>query len=155
PPGWNKNGGFDRLDHDGAREREACRHPLAIVDGRVDDAALVKPDLALGFDRIRSAAGHGVTDRQWRRRADRGDPSADHLDRFAAIVVSVSMQVTLVERLCDLRERGGLDAAACNRHLELVRLTLVARADGAHDAPPLRHHCVPLDPRLHYPPERG
>src|SRR5262245_3751622 len=102
PSRWNKNGGFERLEHDGARELESCRHPLAIVDGRVDEAGFAKPDLALGFDRVGSATCHAVTDRQLRRRANRGDASADDLDRLTAIVVSIGVQVTLVERLCDL-----------------------------------------------------
>ena len=60
-----------------------------------------------------------------------------------------------MERLCDLRERGGLDAAAFNRHLELVRLPRVARVDGAHEAPPLRRDAGPLEHRRAPLLERG
>src|SRR5262245_53875002 len=97
PSGWNKNGGFERLDHDGARELESGGHPFAVEDGSVDDAGFAKPDLALGFDRVRSATCHGVTDRQRRRRPDRGNTSADDLDRLTAIVVSIGLQVARVE----------------------------------------------------------
>src|SRR5258707_2380660 len=155
PSRWDKNGGLERLDHGGTRDLEPGGHPFAVVDGRVDDAGFAKPDLALGFDRVRSAMRHGVPDYYRRRRVDRGDARADDLDRLTAIVVPISVQVTLVEGVRDLRERGGLDRAACNRHLEFVRLTRVTRVDGAREAPPLRRDTRPLEHRRSFFLERG
>src|SRR6266511_5551313 len=52
PPGWNKDGGFERLDHHRTRCLPSRRHPATVIDRDVDQAGFPAPRLAPGLDRV-------------------------------------------------------------------------------------------------------
>src|SRR5262249_58490468 len=92
------------------------------------------------------ATRHGIADHERCDRTDGSDANADDLDRLAAIVVAIGVQVTVVEGGCDLRQRGRVDRASWNRYHELMGLTRIARIDGALEPPPRRRNPGAIEP---------
>src|SRR5262249_60940080 len=91
------------------------------------------------------ATREGIADHERCDRTDGGDAKVTDLDRLAAIVVAIGVQVTVVERGCDLRQRGRVDRASWNRYHELMGLTRIARIDGALEPPPRRRNAGAIE----------
>ena len=138
PAGRNEDRGFERFDHDRTRAppappASACDHRSWRRLRRLRGTRAGVCDLTASVPERRRR----VADQERRDRADRCETNADDLDRLAAIVMAVCLQVTIVEGLGDLVERRRVDRARWNRYQQLIGLPRIARIDRTLEPPPL------------------
>ena len=101
-----------------------------------DRAGTAKPHLARRLRRRRAGRSRLLANDERRNDSDRREAQADELHRLGAIVVTIGLRVMAVECLGNSADRGGIDRATGNRHVQFVRLTGIARIDGAIEAAP-------------------
>jgi hypothetical protein len=71
---------------------------------------------------------------QRRNDTNRRETQADELHRLGAIIMTVGLRVSDMEGFRNGANRGGINSAAGNRHIQFIRLACIASIDGAIEA---------------------
>ena len=134
--GRDQDGVAVALHDRGPVELVAGLEPLAVVDGRADEAAAVEVRIAIAGQRVRGGGRRRGHARQLahRRRHRRGKPERRDLDAGVRIggVLSVGLLVALVEDVDQPRHPGGVERDVVGQvQLDLVNLGAEAEQQAA------------------------
>src|ERR1700674_3530319 len=134
----NDRGRLALFDDGGAFDPVAGQKRIAVIDFRLDESR-PEPGLTRALAYLRAPLRQlGVLEVEHGFRADDADTKADRLDRRAVVARGELPGIGGGERRLDDAERGRVDDAGGQRHVDLVHLADEPHVGAAFDADVLR-----------------